>query len=62
MAKSPMTKNEKENFISFLASATPEELNEFIKKNGKNNSNDALFAFQWDNLKKDNKHIKIINN
>lgn len=61
MAKSPMTKNEKEDFISFVASSTPEELNEFIKKNGKNNSNDALFAFQWDNLKKDNKH-KIINN
>ena len=58
MAKSLMTKNEKENFISFLASTSPEEINEFIKKNGKNNSNDALFVFQWDNLKKDNKHIQ----
>jgi len=62
MKKSPMTKNEREDFISFLASSTPEELNEYIKKNGKNNANDALFAFQWDNLKKDNKHIQIINN
>jgi hypothetical protein len=51
-----MTKNEQENYIEFLAKSSPEELNEFIKKNGKNNSNDALFAFQWDNLKKDNKH------
>lgn len=56
MAKTLMTKNEKENFISFLASTSPEDINEFIKKNGKNNSNDALFVFQWDNLKKDNKH------
>lgn len=61
MAKTPMTQNEKENFIDFLSSSTPEEINEFIKKNGKNNSNDALFVFQWDNLKKDNKHTKIIN-
>ena len=56
MAKSPMTKNEQENYIEFLAKSSPEELNEFIKKNGKNNSIDALFAFQWDNLEKDNKH------
>lgn len=62
MAKSPMSKNEKEDFISFLASSTPEELNEFIKKNGKNNANDALFVFQWDNLKKDGKHKQIITN
>jgi hypothetical protein len=62
MAKTPMNKNEKEDFISFLASSTPDELNEFIKKNGKNNSNDALFVFQWDNLKKDNKHTQIITN
>lgn len=61
MAKSPMTKNEKDDFISFLASSTPEELNDFIKKNGKNNSVDVLFAFQWDNLKKDNKHNNQIN-
>jgi hypothetical protein len=62
MTKSPMSKNEKEDFISFLASSTPEELNEFIKKNGKNNANDALFVFQWDNLKKDGKHTQIITN
>lgn len=61
MKKTPLTQDERENFIEFLASATPDEINEYIKKNGKNNSNDALFVFQWDNLKKDGKH-KIINN
>lgn len=60
MKKTPMTQNEKENFIDFLSKSTPEELNEFIKKNGKNNSNDALFVFQWDNLLKEGKHKKII--
>lgn len=61
MKKTPMNDNEKKDFIEFLSKSTPEEINEFIKKNGKNNANDALFVFQWDNLKKDNKkHTKIM--
>lgn len=49
-----MTSEEKENFIEFLSKSTPDQLNEYIKKNGKNNANNALFVFLWDNLKKDN--------
>jgi hypothetical protein len=60
MTKSPMTQNEKENFISFLAQSTPEVLNDFIKKKGKNNSNDRLFVFDWERLKKDNNYKPII--
>lgn len=60
MAKTQMTPDEKNNFLNFIAKSSPEELNEYIKKNGKNNSNDALFVYLWDNLKKDNKHIQVI--
>lgn len=49
-----MTQDEKENFLEFLSMSTPDQLNEYIKKNGKNNSNNALFVFLWDKLKKDN--------
>jgi len=53
--KQPMTQDEKDDFIKFLTQATPEELTEFIKNNGKiNYTNDRLFVFQWDALKKDN--------
>ena len=55
-----MTKNEKENFISFLSQSTPEEVNEFLLKKGKNNSNDRLFVFDWERLKKDNNYKPII--
>lgn len=52
--KQPLTPDEKANFIEFLTRATPDEINEFIKKNGKlNTTNDRLFVFQWDALKKD---------
>ncbi|MEE3397858.1 MAG: hypothetical protein VZR64_00210 [Eubacterium sp.] len=52
MAKKPLTPGEKDKFLDFLTRATPDELNEFIKKNGKlNTTNDRLFVFQWDNLK-----------
>lgn len=54
--KTLMTQQEKENFIDFLANASPDDMTEFIRKNGKNNSKDMLFVFQWDNLKKDSKH------
>lgn len=51
--KQPMTDAEKYKFIDFLARSTPEEINDYIKKNGKtNNTNDRLFVFQWDRLKK----------
>lgn len=42
--------NTKRDFIDMLASMTDEEIFNYIKKNGKNNSNDKLFVFQWDNL------------
>ena len=38
---------------------TDEEIFEYIKKNGKNNANDRLFVFQWDNL---NPKKKTVNN
>jgi hypothetical protein len=53
-----MTQEEKKNFIDFLSRASPEEMTEYIKQNGKNNSNDMLFVFQWDNLRKGNDHIQ----
>lgn len=56
--KTPMTQQEKENFIDFLANASPDDMTEFVRKNGKNNSKDMLFVFQWDKLKKDGKHKK----
>ncbi len=37
-----------------------EEINEYIKKNGKNNSKNKLFVFLWDNLKEDGNNKKII--
>lgn len=49
----------KKDFIDKLASMTDEEIFEYIKKNGKNNSNDRLFVFQWDNL---NPKKKTVNN
>ena len=55
-------KTDKENkldFIEKLASMTDEEINDYIMKNGKNNVNDKLFVFQWDNL---NPKKKAINN
>lgn len=52
VAKKPLTPGEKDKFLDFLTRATPDELNEFIKKNGKlNTTNDRLFVFQWDKLK-----------
>jgi len=59
--KTQMTNEEKENFLNFLSHSTPEQLNEFIKEKGKNNSNDRLFVFDWDRLKKDNNNKSIIN-
>lgn len=40
----------KEKFIDKLMSMTEDDIQEYIKKNGKNNSNDQLFVFQWDNI------------
>lgn len=49
----------KKSFIDKLASMSDEEIFEYIKKNGKNNANDKLFVFQWDNL---NPKKKTVNN
>ena len=56
MAKKVSEENKKD-FIDKLASMTDEELFEYIKKNGKNNANDKLFVFQWDNLNPKNKTV-----
>ena len=58
MAKKVSEENKKD-FIDKLASMTDEEIFEYIKKNGKNNANDKLFVFQWDNL---NPKKKTVNN
>ena len=49
----------KKDFIDKLASMTDEERLEYVRKNGKNNANDRLFVFQWDNL---NPKKKTVNN
>jgi uncharacterized spore protein YtfJ len=49
----------KEKFIDKLMSMTEDDIQEYIKKNGKNNSNDQLFVFQWDNI---NPRKKTTNN
>lgn len=56
MAKK-ISEDYKKDFIDKLASMTDEELFEYIKKNGKNNANDKLFVFQWDNLNPKNKTV-----
>lgn len=58
MAKK-VNEERKKDFIDKLASMTDEEIFEYIKKNGKNNANDKLFVFQWDNL---NPKKKTVNN
>ena len=58
MAKK-VSEESKKDFIDKLASMTDEEIFEYIKKNGKNNANDRLFVFQWDNL---NPKKKTVNN
>nr|DAW43530.1 MAG TPA: RPAP1-like protein [Caudoviricetes sp.] len=58
MAKK-VSEERKKDFIDKLASMTDEEIFEYIKKNGKNNANDRLFVFQWDNL---NPKKKTVNN
>lgn len=54
-----VSEERKKDFIDKLASMTDEEIFEYIKKNGKNNANDRLFVFQWDNL---NPKKKTVNN
>lgn len=54
------TNEEKEDFINLLASMSDEEINDYIKKNGKNNSKSKLFVFLWDNLKENGNNKKII--
>lgn len=54
------TNEEKKDFINLLSNMSDEEINEYIKKNGKNNSKNKLFVFLWDNLKEDGNNKKII--
>lgn len=51
MKKTPLNETDKKSFIDLLASMSDEDMQEYIKQNGKNNSKDKLFVFQWDNLK-----------
>lgn len=50
---------DKQKFIDQLSSMSDEDIQEYIKKNGKNNSNNKLFVFQWDNLNPKKKINKI---
>lgn len=43
-------KEEKETFIQKLSKMTDEDIQTYIKENGKNNAIDKLFVFQWDRL------------
>lgn len=53
-----MDKEEKtKGFIDKLISMTDEDIQEYIKQNGKNNANDKLFIFHWENLNPKNKMI-----
>lgn len=45
-----MKEDKKEKFIDKLMTMTDEDIQEYIKRNGKNNSNNGLFVFQWDNI------------
>lgn len=51
MKKTPLNETEKNSFIDLLSSMSDEDMQEYIKQNGKNNCKDKLFVFQWDNLK-----------
>jgi hypothetical protein len=45
-----LKEDKKEKFIDKLMTMTDEDIQEYIKRNGKNNSNNGLFVFQWDNI------------
>ena len=56
MAKEVNEKTKK-GFIDKLASMTDEDIQEYIKQNGKSNANDKLFIFHWENINPKNKMI-----
>lgn len=45
-----LKEDKKEKFIDKLMTMTDQDIQEYIKRNGKNNSNNGLFIFQWDNI------------
>ena len=45
-----LKEDKKEKFIDKLMTMTDKDIQEYIKRNGKNNSNNGLFVFQWDNI------------
>ena len=50
-------KLDKQDFIEKLASMSDEDIQEYIKQNGKSNANDKLFIFHWENINPKNKMI-----
>lgn len=46
----------KQDFIEKLSAMSDEDIQTYIKENGKNNSNDKLFVFNWDNINPKNKN------
>jgi hypothetical protein len=55
MAKSKINEDVKQDFIDKLSSMSDEDIQNYIKENGKNNSNDKLFIFHWENINPKNK-------
>ena len=45
-----LKEDKKEKFIDKLMTMTDKDIQEYIKRNGKNNSNNRLFVFHWDNI------------
>ena len=45
-----LKEDKREKFIDKLMTMTDKDIQEYIKRNGKNNSNNGLFVFQWDNI------------
>lgn len=50
---------DKKTFIEKLSEMSDEEIQTYIKENGKNNANSRLFVFHWENLDPRRKHKNI---
>lgn len=50
---------EKKTFIEKLSKMSDEDIQTYIKENGKNNANSRLFVFHWENLDPRRKHKNI---
>lgn len=55
--KKQASEETKQDFIDKLADMSDEDIQTYIKQNGKNNSNDKLFVFHWENLNPKNKQL-----